>query len=64
MAKRGRPRKVKEDTEGIVKVPRTDTTEEPMNSEKKQLLELYEFMMSRGIHSISDLEVKIANCRD
>lgn len=33
-------------------------------SEKDQLLALYDILKSRGIDSISKLEVMIANCRD
>ena len=57
---KGKPRKVKEDTEGIVQVPQAPMQAPTVKSEKEQLLELYQFMKSRGINSIGNLENMIA----
>ena len=58
---RGRPKKIKEDTEGIVQVPQAPIPAPTVKSEKEQLLELYQFMKSRGINSIGNLENMIAH---
>lgn len=38
----------------------TDTLTPPVNSEKEELLTLYQKLKDLGINSISDLEVKIS----
>lgn len=58
---RGRPKKT---IEVSVEIPNEDIHQDiKVKSEKEKLLELYEQLKALKIHSISDLENKIANCR-
>lgn len=55
-----RPKKIKEIKASAV-APVHVCCQQPEKTEKEKLIELYEFMKSRGIYSIGTLENLIAN---